>query len=593
MKLEKGKFAADVKSYVQGVIDGTIDTCIEIRQACERFAKMTEDERYDVRTKDADFVIGIIELTFKHRQGETLEGKPLRGEPFILEPWEKFIVYAILIFFKAGTKERVVKEAFIFIPRKNGKTLLIAALSYGLAMLERLSGAKVYVVAASLKQTMETFDSWKYNLTQSLYPDLREAKKDGWKLLDNNMEHSICHDDLAGGSVSMNALASNPDAQDSFNANIIIADEVHAYKNAKQYQVLKDATNAYTNSLVIAISTGGDDPTGFCAQHASYCEKIVNGTIEDAAMFVFMARAPQEEDGTIDFTNERVHRISNPNYGITIRPEDIMRDALIALNDPQKRKEFIAKRLNRFVAAQKAWFDVEEFRRSNDEAGRKLGIDPEWPLERKLRHLVAKRANWYGGADLSKLHDLTAAALHAQIDGVDVSITHAWFPIVAAAKKADEDNIPLFGWAENGWLDMCNTKTNNHIEVVGWFKQMRRMGFKIAEVGHDRKFCREYFRGMKEATFKVVDQPQYHYKKSEGFRHIEKQAKNGLLYYLGSEAYEYCVQNVSAVEKTDDMIMYEKTQSNHRIDLFDADVFATIRMLEADDKVKIVEGWFK
>jgi phage terminase large subunit-like protein len=270
-----------------------------------------------------------------------------------------------------------------------------------------------------------------------------------------------------------------------------------------------------------------------------------------------------------------------------------MRDALIALNDPQKRKEFIAKRLNRFVAAQKAWFDVEEFRRSNDEAGRKLGIDPEWPLERKLRHLVAKRANWYGGADLSKLHDLTAAALHAQIDGVDVSITHAWFPIVAAAKKADEDNIPLFGWAENGWLDMCNTKTNNHIEVVGWFKQMRRMGFKIAEVGHDRKFCREYFRGMKEATFKVVDQPQYHYKKSEGFRHIEKQAKNGLLYYLGSEAYEYCVQNVSAVEKTDDMIMYEKTQSNHRIDLFDADVFATIRMLEADDKVKIVEGWFK
>lgn len=592
MRLEKGKFKDQVNGYVQGVLDGSIDTCDEIRQACERFDRMTEDPAFDVRTKDADFVIGIIELTFRHRQGETLEGKPLRGELFILEPWEKFIVYAILIFFKAGTKERVVKEAFIFIPRKNGKTLLIAALSYGLAMLERMSGAKVYVVAASLKQTMETFDSWKYNLTQSLYGSLREAKEDGWKVLDNNMEHSVGHDDLAGGSVSMNALASNPDAQDSFNANIIIADEVHAYKNAKQYQVLKDATNAYTNSLVIAISTGGDDPTGFCAQHANYCEKILNGTVRDDSMFVFMARAPQEKDGTIDFTNERVQRIANPNYGVTIRPEDIMRDALIALNDPQKRKEYIAKRLNRFVAAQKAWFDIEEFRHSNDEAGKKLGIDPAWPLERKLRHLIAKRANWYGGADLSKLGDLTAAALHAQIDGIDVSITHAWFPIVAAAKKADEDNIPLFGWAENGWLDMCNAKTNNHTEVVGWFQRMRRMGFKIVEVGHDRKFCREYFRGMKQASFKVVDQPQYHYKKSEGFRHIEKQAKNSLLYYLGSEAYEYCVQNVSAVEKTDDMIMYEKTQSNHRIDLFDADVFATIRMLEADDKVKTVEGWF-
>lgn len=63
---------------------------------------------------------------------------------------------------------------------------------------------------------------------------------------------------------------------------------------------------------------------------------------------------------------------------------------------------------------------------------------------------------------------------------------------------------------------------------------MRKKGFKIVEVGHDRKFCREYFIGMKRAGFKIVDQPQYFYKKSEGFRHIEKAVKDGKLIVLSS-----------------------------------------------------------
>lgn len=52
-----------------------------------------------------------------------------------------------------------------------------------------------------------------------------------------------------------------------------------------------------------------------------------------------------------------------------------------------------------------------------------------------------------------------------------------------------------------------------------------KKGFKIKQVGHDRKFCREYFLGMKQAGFKILDQPQYFYKKSEGFRYIEDRAK--------------------------------------------------------------------
>lgn len=589
--MTKGKYAAEVLEYAQSVAEGRKVACREGVLGCKRFLRMLEDERFEVRTRDADFVIGIIERTFKHRQGEKLDGTPLRGKPLLLEPWQKYIVYALLIFYKPGTEERIVKEALIFVPRKSGKTIFVSALTWALGLLLRMSGSKIYVAAAALKQAMETFDNWDYNIEHVLYKSREAAKAAGWRILDNNMEHSISHDDLDGGALHMQALAYNPDKQDSFNCNIVIADEIHAFKNVEPYNRLKEATKAYTNKLVIAITTAGDDPSGFCAQQINYCKGILEGMYDDDQYFVFICQADRDENGDVDYLNPIEHEKANPNYGVSVRPSDMMTAAMQAQNNPQLRKSYLTRSLNIFVSSMRAYFNMDEFQKSNREAEKALGIAPEWTLEKKIKHLAKLPIQWYGGADLSKLHDLTASALHGQYQDIDIAITHAWFPIVAAAAKADEDNIPLFGWKDDGWLDMSNAPTVNHAEIVNWFVAMRKAGFKIKQVGHDRKFCREYFLGMKSAGFSIVDQPQYFYKKSEGFRHIEKKAKNGQLYYLGSEAYEYCVGNVRAIEKTDDMIQYEKVEPERRIDIFDADVFAVVRMLENMEKQEKARKW--
>ena len=405
----------------------------------------------------------------------------------------------------------------------------------------------------------------------------------GLRIVDNNMEHSISGDIGEDGYISINALASNPDGQDSFNCNIVIADEMHTYKSPKQYQVLKDATKAYTNKLIIGISSGGALATGFCARRVEYCRKILNGTIrgpEADSIFVFIAAAPKSETGEVDYTNPQVLECCNPGWGHSIRPQDMINDAMQAKEDPQLRTEFFQKSLNVFVAALKAWFNIDEFRASDSKY--------RWTME-DLRRLPIK---WYGGSDLSKLHDLTAAAAFGHWNGVDIVIPHCWFPRAAAVQKAHEDQIPLFGWADDGWLDLSNDKVTNHAEVVKWYRGLRDDGFRFRRIGHDRKFCREYFLAMKQAHFPIKDQPQLFTRKSEGFRYLENSAKKGTLYYLHAEPFEYCVQNVRGIEKADDMVMYDKIQPHLRIDVFDAAVFACCAYLEDLENVQKEKNWF-
>lgn len=222
MPKSKHKNWPAVLEYAESIRDGKKIACVELKQAVDRFFRDLENPDYWMDYKAPEFCIQIIEKTICHQQGERLDGTPLRGEKFLLEPFHKFIIYNLVGFKLKGTDIVRFHEALIFIPRKNVKTSFAAALAWALSLLYRKSGAKTYIASAAMMQSLESFNFLKYNINR-----MGENQKDGGmvKIIDNNNEHSM-EAQMEDGSFFIRALAANPDAQDSLNCNIAIADRI-------------------------------------------------------------------------------------------------------------------------------------------------------------------------------------------------------------------------------------------------------------------------------------------------------------------------------------------------------------------------------
>ncbi len=548
--------------YAKDMLSGKIPVNKARKDAAKRFLQDLENPDYSINELNVNLVIFLIEHTFKHIKGSA------RGKSFILEMWQKWIIFNLVGFELKGTTERRFKEAFIFIPRKNSKTFFASALAWALSILEKDNYAVLYIIATKLDRALEAFNNILDNIRLM-------GEEKNFRILDSNSEHSISRQFGKTGAVKIQALAADAKRADGLNANIIILDEIHGYKSPNDYHVYKQAMKAYVNKLLIGITTAGADMNSFCYQRLQYCRDVASGKAKDEQYFVFICEA----DDPNDYTNPYQHEIANPNYRVTIRPEDIQTEANQAQANPIDRAEFLNKSLNVYVDTLDSYFNVDEVIASDNAY--------DWTID----ELSKLPIQWYGGADLSKLHDLTGVGLYGCYEDVDIFIPHAFIPRTEARVKANDDNIPVFGWEEDGWLTLTNSKAIQFEEVVDWFVQMRNKGFNIMQVGTDPRFSDDFYPLMDKAHIPYVDVSQRYANRTIGARHIENRIKNKKFYYLHSEAYLYCIRNVKFIERPDDSVIIDKVHEKSRIDLFDASVNACVEMVKNKKNLEQFDNW--
>lgn len=584
--------------FANDLITGKKIANVEQIQACQRFIDDLQNDKWDFKSNQFDFAIDLIQGTIFPEKGENVDGSSARLNPIKLTRWEIFVTVNLFGFFLKNSNIRRYQEVLLFLPRKSGKTTFVASLTWAKSLIDADSGATTYIVANSLSQAKVSFNFIQHNLNLS-----HNKEKFKPKMRANNQEHSI-NCDIGQGHIEIRAIGADEKYLDGLIANTIIADEVHAFKRPKRYTLMKDAMKSYSGSrMLLAVSTAGDNIGCFLDERVELLKKVLNKTIKDSEKydryFIYLCTAPRDNKGNFlnpitgeitDIDDPELIEAVNPSANETVSLDLLVNDAKIALDsDEGTRNEFKNKTLNVFTTSSETFFDIDEFKYSDSLYN--------WSID----DLLKLNLTWYGYADLSVLHDLSASGLYANykykekdengntiVKDIDIVISQAFFPLSLAIAKAQESNMPLQEWQEEGWATLSNTDVVQPSDITGWFVAMKKMGFKIKQVNFDKKSAMEFAITMRTEKFKLKDASQLPSMKTIGVRRIENKVKNGEFYYLHNRSYEYCVSNVRAEELYNGWLRIRKISKNMKIDLFDASTFGAVAMLEdMESKAKV------
>jgi len=279
---------------------------------------------------------------------------PKRGKPFVLEPWEVWLIRAIFGWVDAITRLPRFHKISIWLPKGNGKSPLAAAI--GIIVLARghKIGAKVYAAAVTEKQANNVFEPAQEMLRHA--PQVREAA--GLVVV----EHAIRG---IGDPRTFLRVSAEKRSADGSVGDCYIVDEVHQHPTRALYDVLANNASKVDGSRIIVISTAGTDQSPTAIGWLLYCEAkaVLDGAVDAPAHFALIFEADRKRaDGTkTDPFSEETWRQANPNFGVSISARNFKTTAEAARKDPTAQPHFFSTRLGWWVRSASAWMDLNRW----------------------------------------------------------------------------------------------------------------------------------------------------------------------------------------------------------------------------------------
>jgi phage terminase large subunit-like protein len=439
-----------------------------------------------------------------------------------------------------GRVLRIIRSAWVEVPRKNGKTTIAAGLGLYLAFGDGEQGAQVIAAAASKNQAMNAYRPAKLIANNS--PDFKKA---GIRAMQKEIVREV-------DQSFMMAVGSIGDLLQGTNPNGYIADEMHVHKDSSVIDALESGTGARDQPLGFIITTADDgDQYSAYAQKRKTVEQLCRGAIKSPSEYAVVFAAAEEDD---PFDEETIKR-ANPGYGVSPTKAWFDTEVVKARNSPAQRSRFMRLNLNVRTKQKTTFIDLRAWDRNH-------GLVSEFELMGE---------SCFGGLDLASVSDLSSfCMIFPRPDGSLKAIWRYWTPEDNIAALDKRTNGAASEWVKDGWL----TTTPGNVQDYDYIQtQIGRDAekFRILSIGYDPYNSSQLTNDLMADGMNLVKTRQGFLTLSPAMKTMQRLVLMGkpakpMLVHGGNPVTRWCVDNLAVAIDAAENIKPDKANSGDKID---------------------------